>query len=138
MKIKFLKQPLFQRLCYFMAVALSIFCLFFFIACTWIGYDVKNQCQNAQRQYGGDCVEALITLLNDEQQSFRARNSAIWALGQLGDQRALAPLQSFYTGHIPPREPLDQTISQYELKKSITLTSGGFNLGAIFWRFNLE
>lgn len=134
MKIKNIKQRLF----FLGAVGISIFLLFFVISCTWIGYDVKRQCQETKREYGGDCVEALIALLNDENKSFRARNSAIWALGQLGDNRALPVLQGYYTGNIPAREPFDKTISQYELKKAINLTSGGFNATAIFWKYGID
>ncbi|MDD4026597.1 MAG: HEAT repeat domain-containing protein [Candidatus Shapirobacteria bacterium] len=80
----------------------------------------------------------MISLLEDENRGFRARNSAIWALGQLGNPNSLPTLQKFYTGNIPDREPLDKTISQYELKKAINLTSGGKNITAIFWRYNLD
>lgn len=123
-----------NKLFYLAAIGISIFFLFFFITCSWIGYEVKDQCQSAQRQYHQDCVDSLISLLQDEDQPFRNRNDAIWALGQLGDRRALPILQSFYTGQIPAREPLNQTISQYELKKAINLTGGGLNLSAIIWR----
>jgi hypothetical protein len=130
MKIKNLKALFF----YIIAVGISIFFLFFIVTCSWIGYEVKNQCQEAKREYGGDCVESLITLLNDKNKGFRSRNDAIWALGQLGDNRALSILQNYYTGNIPPREPLDESISQYELKKAINLTNGGINIGAWVWR----
>lgn len=117
-----------------MAVGISIFLLFFVVTCTWIGYEVKVQCQGAKREYGGDCVEALSKQLNDEHRGYRARNDAIWALGQIGDRRALSTLESHYSGDIPEREPLDEVISQYELKKAINLTSGGKNIGAWVWR----
>jgi len=48
------------------AVGMSIFLLFLVITFTWIGFDVKNRCQEAKREYGGDCTVALIRLLNDE------------------------------------------------------------------------
>ncbi len=130
MRIKNIKQYLF----YFTAVGISIFLLFFFILCSWIGYEVKSQCQNAKREYGGDCVEALVTLLKDENKGFKARNDAIWVLGQLADDRALPALQSFYTGKIPPREPLHKSISQYELKKTIKLLNGEPNITVFIWR----
>jgi len=130
MKIKNIKQ----NLLYIIAIGASIFFLFFFIGCSWIGYEVKGQCQKAKRQYGGDCTKALIALLNDENNGFRARNDAIWALGQLGDGHALPVLQSYYTGNIPEREPLDKMISQYELKKAVSLTSGGTNIASFIWR----
>jgi hypothetical protein len=123
-----------QKIIYIIVVGISIFLLFFVITCSWIGYEVKNQCQSAKGEYGGDCIKALISLLNDEKKGFRDRNDAVWALGQLGDSRALPILKSYYTGIIPSREPLNKTISQYELKKAKNLTSGGFNMSAIIWR----
>lgn len=125
------------KIIYLCAIGLSIFVLFFVITCSWIGYDVKKQCRDVKAEYGGDCVQALTALLNDDHRGFRARNNAIWALGQLGDARALPVLESYYTGNIPPKEPLDKSISQYELKKAINLTKGGFNIGAIVWRNSL-
>jgi len=116
------------------AIGASIFLLFFFITSVWIGHEAKSLCQNAQWQYGGDCVEALIAQLDDEHQGFRDRNHAIWALGEMGDSRALPVLEKYYTGDIPDREPLDETISQYELKKAINLAKGGTNLTTWIWR----
>ena len=123
-----------RTLVYTGAVGLSIIILFFFILGTWIGYDAKTICQNAKRTYEGDCIESLISLLKDEKQGYRERNNAIWALGQFGDTRALPVLKSYYTGNIPDREPLDKTISQYELKKAVNLAGGGTNISAFIWR----
>jgi len=134
MKIKAIKEKLF----YLFAIGLSIFLLFFFIGSVWIGHEAKSLCQNAKWQYGGDCIEALITQLNDEHQGFRARNHAIWALGEFGGSRALPVLQKYYTGNIPDREPLDEMISQYELKKAIELASGGPNITAWLWREEIK
>lgn len=130
MIIKNIKEKLF----YAIAIGISIFLLFFIVTCSWIGYEVKDLCREARREQSGDCTTALLSLLKDENRSFRSRNSAIWALGQLGDRRALPVLQSFYTGNIPEREPLNKSISQYELKKAIKLTSGGTNISAFIWR----
>jgi hypothetical protein len=133
MKIK----KLLQKLLYAGTVGISIFLLFFIIGCSWIGYDAKHQCKEAQDEYKGDCVEALISLLQDEKQGFRNRNDAIWTLGQFGDSRALPALQNYYTGIIPDREPLNEMISQYELEKAIALVKGGTNISAFVWRNNL-
>jgi len=134
MKIKDIKQ----KLIFAGAVGFSICLLFFVITCSWIGYEVKTQCQEAQREYAKTCVDSLIDLLNDETKGFRQRNSAVWALGQLGDNKALPVLESYYTGNIPPREPLDKSISQYELKKAINLAKGGINISAILWKYGVE
>ena len=131
MKIKDIKQTIL----YIGAIGVSIFLLFFVIACSWIGFDVKQRCRDAQSQYGGDCTESLIALLNDENRGFKDRNSAIWALGQLGDARALPVLRSYYTGKMPDREPLAKTISQYELRKAIKLANGGLNITSFMWRW---
>ncbi len=128
-----------NKLLFLGAIGLSIFTLFFVVTCVWIGFDVKRQCRDAKSEYGQEkCVDALVTLLNDENRGFSARNSAVWALGQLGDSKALPVLESYYTGNIPEKEPLNEVISQYELKKAINLTSGGTNLTAIFWRYGLN
>lgn len=133
-----LKKQLKESVFFVAAIGLSIFMLFFVITCTWIGFDAKNHCREAKNDYGGDCVEALIALLSDENRSFHSRNSAIWALGQLGDRRAYPVLQKYYTGIIPEREPYNDGISQYELKKAVSLTNGGLNITAVFWRYGLS
>lgn len=123
-----------RKLYYSAVIAVGVFLFSFFIAGNWIGYEVKATCREAKGKYDGDCVEALMSFLEDENQSFRARNNAIWALGQLGNNRTLPVLQSYYSGSIPAREPLDEVISQYELRKAIKLTSGGINISAFVWR----
>jgi hypothetical protein len=115
-------------------VGLSALITLFLIGNVWIGFDVKNLCQETRAEYGGDCVISLSALLNDDTRGFRARNSAVWALGQLGDDRAQPVLHQYYTGKIPDREPLDEMISQYELKKAIKLTDGGINVSTWLWR----
>lgn len=123
-----------KLLLYSVISLLSLLTLFSIALFSWIGFEIKKECNLAKSTYAGDCVEASMMLLEDNNQSFYRRNSAIWTLGQLGDSRALPVLQRYYTGIIPEREPLDQSISQYELKKAINLTSGGVNLTAFFWR----
>ncbi len=131
MRIKNLKT----KFLYLLAIGTSIFLLFLMITGVWIGHEAKKLCQEAKWEYKQeDCVEALIMTLNDEKQGYRTRNHAIWALGQFGDDRALPVLQKYYTDNIPDREPLDEMISQYELKKAINLTSGGLNIIAWMWR----
>ena len=119
---------------YLAAIGVSIFALMFIISATLIGYDVKDQCRLAQQTYSGDCVEALIAQLDDENAAYGTRNTSIWALGQLGDSRALPTLQRYYTGIIPKREKWDEVVSQYELKKAINLAKGNFNMAAWVWR----
>lgn len=106
----------------------------FFVTAKQIGTSVNKRCIEAENSYGGTCVEALIQLVDDPNNSFSNRNHAIWALGQLGDSNALPVLKKYYTGVIPKKEPYDSGISQYELKKAINLLEGGYNISAFIWR----
>lgn len=92
-----------------------------FIAITYmiIFTEVRNTCDTAIAAYSKDCVDSLVLVLESEDKSFKEKNDAIWALGQIADERALPALESLYTGSIPEREPLDKTISQYEIEKAI-------------------
>ncbi|MBU1033647.1 HEAT repeat domain-containing protein [Patescibacteria group bacterium] len=134
MKMK-INKNMQQSILFLMALGVSIFMLFFVITCTWIGYSIKDNCRLAKGKYEGNCTKALISTLEDESNDFRERNNAIWALGQLGEESAAPVLEKLYTGNIPDREPLDQVISQYELKKALKLTKGGFNISALVWKF---
>ncbi|MFA5029223.1 MAG: HEAT repeat domain-containing protein [Patescibacteria group bacterium] len=122
---------------YIIGVGILLFLFIFFITCTQIGHDVKKRCELAQSRYGGECVEALMSQVADSS-SLYGKNSAIWALGQLGDKKALPFLERYDT-----REPLpdrgirgewNKGISQYELRKAIKLLKSGFNLSAFVWR----
>jgi len=118
------------------AIIIVVVLFLFLLSVNIIGYSVKEKCQLAQDRYEGDCVEALIAFLDDGANSYRSRNSAIWALGQLGDSRALPTLRSYYTGYEGgPVTRLTEGLSQYELKKAIALAEGGLNITVFFWRF---
>lgn len=122
---------------YVAAVILGIFFFLFVVTSTTIGNSVNQQCEITQAKYEGDCVESMIKYLDDESNSYKDRNTTVWALGQMGDERALETLNKYYTGVIPEKEPLDKGISQYELKKAIKLCEGGFNASALIWRSKL-
>jgi hypothetical protein len=105
-----------------------------------IGAEVRSVSSLALRQYAGgpagdgpDRVVALVAFLESDRNGFRDRNLAVWALGQLGDPRALPVLRKYYTGE-PRRENLDRELSQHELRKAIRACQGGTNIGAWIWR----
>ncbi|MDF7807541.1 HEAT repeat domain-containing protein [Pontiellaceae bacterium B12219] len=96
---------------------------------------VQQYATEAQSMYGGDAVGALIALVEDESASFESRNSAIWALGQLGSDRALPALGNLnYPTHQEP--PYDATayIVEYGVKKSIRQING-FSTTRWMYRF---
>jgi len=127
-----------QVLAYLAILGLSLFVMLFVVSSTWIGYTIKNMCLAAEDAYGGDCVEALSTQLRDESLDFSTRNSTTWALGEIGDRRALPLLESLFSGQVPARESWENKLSQYELQKAIKLIKSGFNLTHWAWRFSLE
>lgn len=116
-----------------LALGLIALTLFFLYTSWIIGQHVASACKEAQVDYGTGCVDALVETVRDESNSFAARNHAIWALGQIGDQRATDALLSLYTGDIPAREPYNETLSQYELKKALNLIDSGLNLTHLVW-----
>ena len=79
---------------------------------------VRDATAIAVREYPGDGVLALVTLVDAPEHSFAERNRAVWALGQLGDARATPTLESHYSG-----SQCDHTrrLCQHELKKAIDL-----------------
>ncbi|MHC4540183.1 MAG: hypothetical protein ACYS74_10440 [Planctomycetota bacterium] len=85
----------------------------------WTELHVKKMCEMATRKYPGDKVEALMMFVESEEygysaERYRANNHAFWALGQLGDKRALPFLRKLLTG-----EPCDHetNLCQGEIKE---------------------
>ena len=132
------QKKILRVLGYLAVLGISLFVMLFVVSSSWIGYNVKNKCTAAISYYGGDCVEALSTQLLDERLDYGTRNSTTWALGEIGDRRALPVLESLFTGDVPARESWDGTLSQYELQKAIKLIKSGFNLTHWAWRFNMD
>lgn len=120
---------------YFISIGVIIVAFFFLLSVSIIGYSVKEYCQMAQAKYEGDCVNVLISYLEDENNDMSNRNSAVWALGQLGDKRALPVLESYYTGYNGERCNRSQELSQLELKRAIGYMHGNLNITPFFWRF---
>jgi hypothetical protein len=107
-----------------------------YLAVCWsIGAGVRAISDQALRAHPGEQSAALAAFVESEHESFRDRNRAIWALGQLGDRGALPVLEKYYTGS-PPGGKEDQSheLSQYELMKAIALCKGATNITALVWR----
>lgn len=79
----------------------------------------------------GDRVLALMAYVESPKHALRARNRAVWALGQLGDARALPVLEKHFTGGECDH---DRVLCQHELRKAIRLCRGGTNISAWIWR----
>ncbi|ODS41147.1 MAG: hypothetical protein A7315_02180 [Candidatus Altiarchaeales archaeon WOR_SM1_79] len=122
-------------LLYSVPIVFIILIILFVLSLHWISSDVKAICKKAQQQFEGDCVEALICALESNHLSFKEKNQSIWALGEIGDKRALPALQKLYTGKPCPK-PCDssQYICQYGVKKAIRGCKG-FNVVRYVWRW---
>jgi hypothetical protein len=119
---------------YVIGVGILLFAFMFLVLASQIGYEVKNRCGIAQNRYGGECVDALMNQIADDSAQ-AGKNDAIWSLGQLGDKKALPFLRSYDNGQpLPDREPWNEGVSQYELRKAIKLLESGCNITAFVWR----
>ena len=96
-----------------------------------IGAEVRAVSDAAMQQHPGDRMEALMQCVEDTNHSLLERNRAVWALGQLGDQRALTALRKHH-----PDGRCDHTnaLCQRELAKAVKLLEGGVNASAWVWR----
>jgi len=103
----------------------------------WIELHIKKLCAEATQKYPGDKIEALMKSVETEKYGYReniysANNHIFWALGQLGDKRALPFLQDLVTG-----QPCDHetNLCQGEIQEAIEkLEKNGFNLPAFLFR----
>ena len=108
-----------------------------FLLCLWIEVHLKDVCTMATQKYPGDKVEALMKFVETEETSYsadlyRANNHAFWALGQLGDKRALPFLKGLVTSEACNHST---NLCQGEIKEAIhKLESDQFNLPKYLWR----
>ena len=107
----------------------------------WIELHVKKMSEMATQKYPGDKVEALMMFVESEEYGYNAHlykmnNHAFWALGQLGDKRALPFLRNLLTD-----EPCDHetNLCQGEIQEAIQkIERDQFNLPKFLWRGTLN
>lgn len=90
-----------------------------FAGSSWlIASGVHAASEAALRDHPGDRVLALIAYVDSSTHTLRERNRAVWALGRVGDPRALPILEKHFT-----RGTCDHArrLCQYELSKAIKL-----------------
>ncbi|MCB1184770.1 HEAT repeat domain-containing protein [bacterium] len=96
-----------------------------------IGRQVRGAVAAAQSWEPGDPVEALLAVATSPDYAVAERNRAVWALGQLGDSRAVAPLATLL-----PHTNCEhgQDVCRRKLEQAIELCEGAPNVGAVLWR----
>jgi hypothetical protein len=82
------------------------------------------------QEHPGDRVEALMAYASSQDHTLRERNRAVWALGLIGDKRALPLLEKYRTGR-----PCDHntTLCQGEIGKAISKCKGNTGKWSRFW-----
>lgn len=99
---------------------------------TWlIGSGVHAASEAALLERPGDRALALMAYVESPRHTLRERNRAVWALGQLGDARALPLLEKHFTGRECEH---GRALCQHELRKAIRLCRGATNISAFIWR----
>ena len=99
-----------------------------------VGSGVRAASDAALQAHPGDRVAALMEFVETRTHSLRERNRATWALGQLGDSRALPLLEKHFTGGPCDHE---RHLCQRELGKALEKCRGATNLTALVWRHGL-
>lgn len=81
----------------------------------------------AKNNFGFDTVDSLVALVKSDKYSYYEKNQAIWALGQIGDKRALPTLSKLDTDEIQ-QKPWNSKkyIVQYTVEKSIKQINSSF------------
>ena len=86
---------------------------------------VEAVCREAMSENDGDCIEALIAYIESDHHTYKEKNHAIRAIGQLSVKRAVPVLEKLYTEQ-PCEKPCrtDRYICKYELEKAIKFSKG--------------
>jgi hypothetical protein len=120
-----------KRILYSLIIVILFLLVIYVISGLTIRKTVNSIIADAILEYPGDNIEALMAYVRSENHNLKEKNRAIWALGQLGDARALPLLEELYTGK-PCNH--DRYLCQHEIKKAIKLCRGSFNITALLWR----
>ncbi len=108
------------------AVAIVVFSLS-------IELGLQRVCEVATQKHPGERMHALLACVESKESSCHEKCRALWALGQLGDIRALPSLREHVTGK--PCDHENDVCCQGELREAIhKLEANSFNLPAFLWR----
>lgn len=117
-------------LCYAALICSAVLVVGFVCLCLSLRSGIRHMGDLAVQEYPGDRIEALMAYVESENHSLRERNRAVWALGMIGDRRALPLMEKSWTG-----KPCDHdtTLCQGEVGKAIKKCRGNSRFTA--WLF---
>ena len=109
-----------------LGTGLILFCVFVIYTFSTIHRQVEEITMIAVNEYKLDAIESLTRLVKSENHSFKDKNSAIWALGQFADQRALPFLEELYS-QTAENSPCSRNneLCKYEIEKAIKWCMNG-------------
>lgn len=111
--------------------------LFFIGSLVFIQHDVKQICAEAKQAYQLDCVDSLVSYASSEEHSYRKRNKAIWALGQIADRDAVPFLMSLSRQvEKKKRYDLNEELSAYEINKALRWCTQGSSVSWMYLNRN--
>lgn len=128
-------KKIFKILLFSLSIILLSIAAMVFTVYLVLFFEVRDICNNAQKEYKSDCVVSLMKVLDSNNKSIKQKNDAIWALGQLADKRALPKLKYMFVADYPEREPLDEVISNYEIEKAIRWMESGNLTSWMYFRY---
>ena len=76
-----------------LGIGLVLFCAFAIFTFSTIYKQVEKISMSAMTNFNKNAIESLTDLINSENFSFEEKNTAIWALGQFADPKALPLLE---------------------------------------------
>jgi hypothetical protein len=101
----------------------------------YIGWEARRTADRARAQFGGDRVIGLARMVDCESCGLGERNRAVWALGELGDERALPALRSHHRGG---KCDHSRELCQYELDKAIRKIDGTWGMMPVLARLGVR
>jgi hypothetical protein len=122
------RRPALNR---WLMAGIGLLLLAYGVVCWVIGAGVGDVLQTARRSFPGNGTDVLVAMLKSSATPLLDRNRAVWAIGQLGDRRAVPQLEGLVTG-----APCDHAaaVCQYELRKAIRQCRGGVNITRWVWK----
>jgi len=107
-------------------ILILIFFVMFVFSFYQIYSSVKGKCLSAMEEFQKDCVESWIEVIKSDSHSFKEKNGAVWAMGQIADKKALPFLESL-SETTSFKEPckLNEDICGFEVRKAIKWCTKG-------------
>lgn len=92
---------------------------------------LQRASDDAMAKFPGDRVEALMRVVDCDACALKDRNHAVWALGQMGEERASSTLRRHFDGR-PCQH--SSRLCQYELGKAIQMLDTNWERSGPVWR----